>query len=91
MNIREANIRIKQIDNDLTLGTNEELKREKELIINWINREIDILKEYDPVKAKVIKLRQDSNMTWEKIAEATCYSKKQCYNIYNKYTKERLK
>ena len=91
MNIREANIRIKQIENDLKLNPTEELKREKEKIENWIEGELNILKEYDPVKAKVITLRENFKLTWEKIAEATNYSKRQCHYIYDKYTKERLK
>lgn len=91
MNIREANIRIKQIENDLDLEYSEELKREKDKLVKWVDNEISIIKEYDPIKAKIISLRQNSKLTWEKIAEATHYSKKQCYNIYDKYTKERLK
>ena len=91
MNIREANIRIRQIENDLKLNPTEELKREKEKIENWVEGELKILKEYEPIKAKVIILRDKSNLTWEKIAEATHYTSRQCYNIYEKYTKERLK
>lgn len=91
MNIREAKIRIKQIENDIELEPSEELEEQKTKLENWVEREIQIIKEYDPIKAKVIILRDESNLTWEQIAEATNYSKKQCYNIYNAYTQKRYK
>ena len=99
MTIREANIRIKQIENDLELLEDSTLKskgkeidklfREKEKLEKWINKELHIIGEFEPLKAKIIMLKEKKKFTWERIAEATHYSRRQCINIYNSYTNNR--
>lgn len=134
MTIREANIKVKQLDNDIdSLERKKELEflrtqpgavktdkeivdgiqlvdknfnyvvkkdeitrelniklKEKEDLEKWIDKELRILKEYEPLKAKIIKLREETGLTWDKIAEATGYSRRQCINIYKNYTDHRL-
>lgn len=134
MTIKEANIRIKQLDNDIKyLEEKKELEfiktqpgavkvdkelvdgiqnidknfnyivnlenitrelnnklTEKEKLENWIERELKIIGEYEPLKSKIIKLREKTYLTWDKIAEATGYSRRQCINIYRNYTDNRL-
>lgn len=134
MTIREANIKIKQLDNDIdSLERKKELEflktqpgavktdkevvdgiqvidknfnyvvqkdkitrelniklKEKENLEKWITRELRIIGEYEPLKAKIIKLRQETGLTWDKISEATGYSRRQCIYIYKDYTEQRL-
>ena len=134
MTIKEANIQIKQIDNDIErLEAKKELEfiktqpgavktdkeivdgiqvvdknfnyvvkvdeitrelniklKEKESLENWVQKELKIIGEYEPLKAKIIKLREEAGLTWDKIAEATGYSRRQCINIYRNYTDHRL-
>lgn len=134
MTIREANIKIKQIDNDIeayetkkalefaktqpgAVKTDKEvvdgiqvvdkninyviqaekidrtlclLAEEKERLEQWVERELKIIGEYDPLKAKIIKLREETKLTWDKISEATGYSRRQCINIYKNFTEQRL-
>lgn len=133
MTIKEANIQIKQLDNDIErLEIQKELEfiktqpgavktdkevvdgiqfsdknfnyvvksdeitkelnnklREKESLEKWIERELRIIGEYEPLKAKIIKLREKTYLTWDRIAEATGYSRRQCINIYRNYTDNR--
>lgn len=134
MTIKEANIQIKQIDNDIeSLEQKKELEfiktqpgavktdkeivdgiqiadknfnyvvkkdeitkqlniklKEKEDLEHWIERELRIIGEYEPLKAKIIKLREQTNLTWDKISEATGYSRRQVIRIYKKYSEQRL-
>ena len=100
MTIREASIRIKQIDNDIELiedsivdNKEKELNKlfnEKEKLDKWIIRELRIIGEYEPLKAKIIMLREQKHFTWDKISDATNYSKRQCINIYNSYIDKRI-
>lgn len=134
MTIREANIKIKQLDNDIdSLERRKELEflktqpgavktdkevvdgvqivdkninyvvkkdeitrelniklKEKENLEKWVERELRIIGEYEPLKAKIIKLRQETGLTWDKISEATGYSRRQCIYIYKDYTEQRL-
>lgn len=134
MTLKEANIKIKQLDNDiLYLDQKKELefqktqpgasksdkeivdgiqfidkninyviaaeeitrtisikRKEKENLENWVNRELKTIGEYEPLKAKIIKLRDEKGYTWESIAEATNYSRIQCIRIYKEYSEERL-
>lgn len=134
MTIKEANIKVKQLDNDIdSLERKKELEfiktqpgavktdkeivdgiqiadknfnyvvkkdeitkqlniklKEKEDLEHWIERELRIIGEYEPLKAKIIKLREQTNLTWDKISEATGYSRRQVIRIYKKYSEQRL-
>ena len=134
MTLKEANIQIKQIDNDIErLETKKELEfiktqpgavktdkeivdgiqvvdknfnyvvkkdeitrelnlklKEKESLENWVQKELKIIGEYEPLKAKIIKLREEVGLTWDKIAEATGYSRRQVIRIYKQYSDHRL-
>ena len=99
MTIKDANIKIKQIENDIELLEDslkpdkkkeiDRLFREKDKLEKWVSKELHIIGEYEPLKAKIISLRQEYHLTWEAISNATHYSKRQCINIYNSYTNDR--
>lgn len=135
MTIREANIKLKQIDNDIeilerkkelefmktqpgSVKTDKEIVdgiqvidknfnyvvksdeitkelnvklKEKESIENWVLKELKILREYEPLKAKIVRLREGTQkMTWNQIADAVGYTERQCRRIYRNYTDKRL-
>lgn len=133
MTIREANIKIKQLDNDIeayetkkalefaktqpgAVKTDKEvvdgiqivdkninyviqaekidrtlcfLTDEKENLEKWIERELRIIGEYEPLKAKIIELRENGK-TYDEIAEATGYCRRQVIRIYKQYSGQRL-
>lgn len=56
---------------------------------NYVESELKRIGEYEPLKAKIIKLREEKGMKWNDIAEATHYCRRQCINIYKNYTGKR--
>lgn len=54
----------------------------------WVENELKIMGEYEPLKAKIVSLR-DKGMKWDNISKATNYSRIQCIRIYNKHTQTR--
>lgn len=73
--IDEIEPRIKYLENRL-----DGLKK-------FVNNYYKILKEYDPISQKIIQLREEHNLTWDKISAATNYSEKQCRRKYEQYKK----
>ena len=56
---------------------------------NYVEAELKRIGEYEPLKAKIIKLREEKGMKWDDIAEATHYCRRQCINIYKNYIGKR--
>ena len=59
-------------------------KRIRNLIL-YIENEMKVIGEYDPIEAKIIMLRDERHMKWCLIAEAVNYSERHCRRIYDKY------
>lgn len=57
---------------------------------NYIDREISIIEGYDPMDAKIIKLRYKEGKKWDIIAEATNYSVSQVKRKYYKYLDDKM-
>ena len=55
----------------------------------YIDNQLKLIGEYEPLKAKIIMLREKQHLTWDKISEATHYSRRQCINIYSTYLQKR--
>lgn len=51
----------------------------------WLDNELRILGEYDPLEKKIVMYREQYNMKWELIGESVGYSDRQCKRIYKKY------
>ena len=56
---------------------------------NYVESELKRIGEYEPLKAKIIKLREEKGMKWDDIAIATHYSKSQCRRIYSSFSGKR--
>lgn len=65
-------------------------KRIKNLIL-YIENEMKIIGEYEPLEAKIIMLRDEKHLKWYEIAEATGYSDRQAQRIYDKYLDRKQK
>lgn len=61
------------------------LKSRIKNLMEYIEKELKIIGEYDPIEAKIIRLRTEHNMKWIDIAEAVNYSERHCQRIYDKY------
>ncbi len=53
----------------------------------WINTELKIIGEYEPLEKEIITLREVNHLKWEIIAIRVGYSERQCRRIYSKYYK----
>ena len=60
-------------------------------LISYIENEMKIIGEYEPIEAKIIMLREEKRFKWYQIAEATNYSERQCQRIYDKYLDRKQK
>jgi hypothetical protein len=60
-----------------------------EIWSQYVENELKLIGQYEPLKAKIIELRQTTTMNWDKIAEATLYSVPQCKRIYKSYIQKR--
>jgi hypothetical protein len=72
-------IKIQEMEEDVRF-----IRMELDVLNPRIEEELKIIGEFEPLTKKIIELRELHKMTWEKIAEATNYSRRQCINIYNK-------
>ena len=58
---------------------------------DWIVGKLELIGELKPLEKKIILLREEQNMIWRDIAEATSYSERQAQRIYDKYYKREHK
>lgn len=65
------------------------LNKEIKNLETLIDKQLKLIGEYEPLKAKIITLREQHNMTWFNISEATHYSVRQCKRIYKEYLNKR--
>lgn len=56
---------------------------------NYVEKELKRIGEYEPLKAKIIKLREEKGMKIRDIAEATHYSERQVIRICQEHNKKR--
>lgn len=71
--LEELNIKIDNIQDKISYLT------------KYVENRLKIIGEYEPLKKKIIELRENHKMKWENIAEATNYSESQVRKIYKKY------
>jgi hypothetical protein len=54
-------------------------------LMRYVEKELERIGAYDPLMKKIIELKENTDMTWEKIGEYVHYSERQCRRIYSKY------
>ena len=65
--------------------------KRKNNLMNWIDEELRILGDYEPIERKIIMLRDDERKKWKDIAINIGYCERQCQRIYDKYKKRKTK
>ncbi len=65
----------------------ELLEKELNLLKEYVNNYYEILKQYEPEVALIIRLREEHGMSWEKISEVTNYSERSCRYKFDEYKK----
>lgn len=77
---------LKQLDEKIQLKQNK-----KQNLMNWIERELVILKKYDKVEQLIVFYKEidTKRYTWYNISKLVDYSVPQCKRIYRKYKLKR--
>lgn len=97
MTIKECKYKINKLQNDIdyllsindTGGEVSRLTKERDILLNWLEREIENIKTNGSKLDKIIYYREeDSNKyTWQQISNIVHYSTRQAKRIYYKYKK----
>lgn len=77
---------LKQLDEKIQLKQSRKFN-----LMNWIEKELKILKKYDKVEQLIVYYKDIclKKYTWREISSLVHYSKEQCQRIYKKYHKLR--
>lgn len=67
----------KKIDETL-----EYIEKRRNNLMNWLDNELKIMEEYEPLKRKIIRLKEEQNLSYEKIGLAVGYSTRHVIRIY---------
>ena len=69
----------------------EFLYKEKEILLEYIEKELKRLNKYSDVEKLIVYYKEESleKYTWSKIAKLVHYSETQCRRIYRKYKNQR--
>ena len=69
----------------------EFLYKEKEILLEYIEKELKRLNKYSDVEKLIVYYKEESleKYTWPKIAKLVHYSETQCRRIYRKYKNQR--
>lgn len=67
----------KKIDETL-----EYIDRRRNNLMNWIDNELKIMEKYEPLKRKIIRLREEEKLSYEQIGRIVGYSERHVIRIY---------
>lgn len=67
----------KKIDETL-----EYIDRRRNNLMNWLDNELKIMEKYEPLKRKIIRLREEEKLSYEKIGAIVGYSERHVRRIY---------
>lgn len=67
----------KKIDETL-----EYIDRRRNNLMNWLDNELKIMEKYEPLKRKIIRLREEEKLSYEKIGAIVGYSTRHVIRIY---------
>lgn len=82
---------VEVLDNKKIDETLDYIFRRQQNLMKYIDEELKILGEYEPIERKIIELRNEKNMKWKEIALNIGYCERQCQRIYDKYFKRKTK
>ena len=97
MTIKECKFKINKLQNDIdyllsindTGGEVSRLTKERDILLNWLEREIENIKTNGSKLDKIIYYREEdgNKYTWEQISNIVHYSTRQTKRIYYKHKK----
>lgn len=58
------------------------IEKRRNNLMNWLDNELKIMEEYEPLKRKIIRLKEEQNLSYEKIGLAVGYSERHVRRIY---------
>lgn len=58
------------------------IEKRRNNLMNWLDNELKIMEEYEPLKRKIIRLKEEQNLPYEKIGLAVGYSTRHVIRIY---------
>lgn len=58
------------------------IEKRRNNLMNWLDNELRIMEEYEPLKRKIIRLKEEHNLSYEKIGLAVGYSTRHVIRIY---------
>ena len=67
----------KKIDETL-----EYIDRRRNNLMNWLDNELKIMEKYEPLKRKIIRLREEEKLSYEQIGRIVGYSERHVIRIY---------
>ena len=67
----------KKIDETL-----EYIDRRRNNLMNWLDNELKIMEKYEPLKRKIIRLREEEKISYEQIGRIVGYSERHVIRIY---------
>ena len=58
------------------------IEKRRNNLMNWLDNELKIMEEYEPLKRKIIRLKEEQNLPYEKIGLTVGYSTRHVIRIY---------
>lgn len=73
---------IELLDDKKIDETLDYIDKKRTNLMNWLDQELKIMEQYEPLKRKIIRLREEEHLSYEKIGKAVGYSTRHVIRIY---------
>lgn len=73
---------IELLDDKKIDETLDYIDKKRTNLMNWLDQELKIMEQYEPLKRKIIRLREEERLSYEKIGIAVGYSERHVRRIY---------
>lgn len=73
---------IELLDDKKIDETLDYIDKKRTNLMNWLDQELKIMERYEPLKRKIIRLREEEHLSYEKIGIAVGYSTRHVIRIY---------
>lgn len=73
---------IELLDDKKIDETLDYIDKKRSNLMNWLDQELKIMEQYEPLKRKIIRLREEEHLSYEKIGIAVGYSTRHVIRIY---------
>lgn len=73
---------IELLDDKKIDETLDYIDKKRTNLMNWLDQELKIMEQYEPLKRKIIRLREEEHLSYEKIGVAVGYSTRHVIRIY---------